>query len=166
MRASLLAAAAFAAGCAHSHYERQTAPAEEITWTYQTMPSAYVRAGLKANLDGRQVAQAPGWAGLPDAVRCVPTALDHARRARNSSTVGSVVATIGVGGIVAGLGLAFTAHDTDDLLAAVGGIGAGAGLMIGGAFPILGAQARAIDAVNVYNDRYAVTPGCAGVAAR
>lgn len=153
-----------ATGCAHSRATRTDAPPQEVVWSYRTAYAPHAAAGLRANMGGTPVAVAPHWAGLGSALACVPAARDYAARAEARSASGSAMATMGA--VITLGGLTWAAVNPDagpidaSLLGATSAVG-GLGLWIGGGVLLRQGQARAVDAVNVYNDEWPTTAACA-----
>jgi len=154
------ASLALACGGTQSQYVPKHAPAGEITWGWDD--------GLTANKDGKEVSRGQGWDGLPEAVECVPRAQELAADADSSASTGSGMLWGGVGAMVGGMavGIGLAAADTDNVGTGIGvmiaGLVGGAVLMIIGGNKIGGAQTKAVDAVNIYNDEYGASPQCAG----
>lgn len=157
-----VATAAIAAGCGgyQSSYVRQSAPATELVWRYDKE--------LQVTRNGEVVAEG-GWRGLDAVVRCEPRAREWASTARSRHRNGTIALWAGLIGMIGGtlLGTSIALSDTDDTDNLVLGLGiVGGSLLFGlasaptGAVLRSNADARAIDAVNLYNDHLASGAPC------
>lgn len=169
--AAAVALVAVLGGCgARSSYLRESADAEELVWAYDD--------GLELTTGTNvPVAEAPGWDGLSGAVGCVDDARAYAEEAESLGSWASIASWTAVGVIAGGAGVT-----SGLLLLGVVGLGAGPGpLIVAGALSLLvvggtaaasvallvwaadldaRALPAALDAVNVYNDRFAEEPAC------
>ena len=155
---ALCVALSLASGCGthQSTYVRQAASPGELVWRYDDR--------LQVTRNGQVVAEGGAWHGLDTAVRCVPLARDRATAATARHRKGSTTLWIGVIGAIVGVtvGTVLFASDPDDADRAVPGLFTIAGSLLFGAVtvPIGGylrasANARGIDAINLYNDKLA-----------
>lgn len=139
-------------GCATTQYEPQVVARGELTLRY--------RGGFELWGGGRRVARGLTYRGLPEYVRCVPQAQEHARGAvRDGRTA---VATMALGssfGALALGGLSGVLIDKDLGSTFWAITGAGLTLAVSGAiFAGLSrsyrnrANGQAVDAMNFYND--------------
>jgi hypothetical protein len=149
-------------GSYRSQYARQSASAGELVWRFDD-------DRLQVTRDGQVVAQAGSWEGLASAVACVPVARDWASHATARHRSGTVMLWTGTLGAVASAvgGIALIASDPHSDTRVLGGLGlAFGGLIAGVVLAAVGgyrrgsAEARGIDAINLYNDQLALGPGC------
>ncbi len=150
-----------ACGSSRSQYARQTAAPGELVWRFDDR--------LQVTRDGQVVAEAGGWDHLAAAVSCVPRAKDWATAA--TARHGKGTATLWAGWIVGLVSVATGAvvalSDTDNDSRVLGGLALmSGGLIVGGGIAVTGnylrasADARGIDAVNLYNDELAAAVRC------
>lgn len=146
--AGLLAASG--SGCATARYSPRLVARGELTLDYQ--------GGFSMQAGGATVAKGPTWGGLPEYVRCVPRAHELATAAQHHGRAGVATqvlgATLGVLSLGGFYGLA--TEDTGMRWAFLGGGVATAlvalGLSIASVAERNGANGRAVDAMNFYND--------------
>jgi hypothetical protein len=171
-RYTLVALAALGLGaCANaSQYVRSTAPAGEIVWKFD--------GGFQATKGGEVVtSESDGWEGLDAAVACVPDSAALAEQVKADARKASILGWSGAGTLLGSLaaGIAMTVagarSESGELVG--GGIGVMFGGLIGGSTlallsvrPASRVRAQAVDAINIYNDRHAATPGCTAPAGR
>jgi hypothetical protein len=152
--------AALATGCAatSSSYMPQVVARGELTLRYD--------GGFEMWSGGRKVASSWGWGGLPEYVRCVPQAEEHARAARRDgrfsvmmSAMGAALATAALGGGIALAGALGAGLDPKQepsvypLVGAALGVAVVATLFAGMArLKKNSANGHAVDAMNYYND--------------
>jgi hypothetical protein len=159
--ATCLAVSLTACGGYQSQYVRQSAPAGELVWRYDSH--------LQVTRNGRVVAEGGDWAGLPEVVSCVPRARDWASTATSRHRTGTLLLWAGLIGMLGGLAVGSVValsdtSSTDNLLGGVAIIGGG--LVFGlataptGAYFRGTADARGIDAVNFYNDQVGSGAAC------
>jgi len=145
-----------ACATASSSYHRTTASSGELVWAFE--------GELQVTQNGR-VVSGGNWAGLEDAVSCVPRARRLASDARSSNISGKTLAIAGavttIASVVGGSYLLLTDDLSNGLL--VMGAGSAAGLTAAaiGGHKWRHADPKAIDAVNIYNDEHQSTVGCA-----
>jgi hypothetical protein len=149
-------------GSYRSQYARQSAQAGELVWRFDD-------DRLQVTRDGQLVAQAGAWEGLASAVACVPVARDWAARATARHHSGTVMLWTGTIGAIASTvgGVALVVNDPDSETQVIGGLGlalggliAGVVLVATGGYRRASAEARGVDAINLYNDQRALGMGC------
>lgn len=146
-------------GCSSTaKYKPQHLGAQELAWHFDN--------GLEVHQDGKKVSGGVWWGGLEDTVGCVEAAADEASGARNKAVIGKSIVfgsgAIAIGGSGVMLASVFQEDTDTNLLLTGAGVAIGGLLtMIVGVLVDAGATPDAIDAVNIYNDEYASTPGCA-----
>ena len=140
------------AGCGshRSTYRRTTAPPDELVWGYDD--------GLHVRRGGQRIELGD----LAPEIECVPTARAHADSADGSAIASNWLLGIGLGTLVGGaaVGSYLLIDDSDaNLVSGLGIIGGGliTGLIM---VAVAGGQRTSVlpdrlDAVNVYNDRFA-----------
>jgi hypothetical protein len=148
---------ATAACSSTSRYTPQHLPSQALAWHFDD--------GLEVYKGGQKIAGQNTWSGLAEAVACVDAARDEAESAHSKSILakvfvysGSAVALAGSAGMIGGVA---QSEMNETLVLAGGGaaIGGLLSLLVGVLFDA-GARPDALDAVNIYNDEYAATPGC------
>lgn len=145
-----LVSALAAAGCASTSYQPQLVARGELTLRYHQ--------GYEMYAAGREVAHGPGWRGLAEHVRCVPRARELAEEARAKGRSGAAASIVGATlGVVALGGLYGVFVDENQGRWAF--LGGGLGVAVGGLVAAIasralrnGANGRAVDAMNFYND--------------
>jgi hypothetical protein len=145
-------------GCAatSTQYQRQNAANGEIVWRYDR--------GLKATKDNTVVSEADGWDGLADAVACVPEAKILAVSASRHYRLG---AALWWGGLLAGGALLAAPFYISNDAPAEEALGiimfemvASVTCLLLGNYMENIATPEAIDAVNIYNNKFRENPEC------
>jgi hypothetical protein len=156
---TILIVTAVAASALHCGPKSGYTPANirpgEITWRFD--------GALEAARGTETVASAPGFTGLGDAVACVPEAASEASDASRAFYAGWTFLGIGLGGTLGGTGLAVAGavdNDTDKLLPALAIVGGGVVATLIGVGIQAATLPNAVDAVNIYNDKYESVDAC------
>lgn len=149
------AALASLSGCsaATTRYDARVVAPGELTLRYND--------GVELWAAGRPVARGLAYAGLPEFVRCVPRAEEHARAARTSGAAAVTLSVFGGALAVGGLGgLAGFAFADKNRSLEYGLLGAGVGVEVLGLILAgigrqykVDANGHAVDAMNFYNDQ-------------
>jgi hypothetical protein len=152
-------------GAATTRYDARVVAPGELTLRYND--------GIEFWSAGRPVARGLGYHGLPEFVRCVPRAKEHALAARSSGAAGVTLSVFGgvlaVGGL-GGLG-GLAVEDKNRPLAnglLMAGVGAEVlGLILAGIGRQykVNANGHAVDAMNFYNDQVGSLGGSCSQAA-
>lgn len=162
--ALVAACAVHAAACGgvQSSYTRSRVASGELVWRYDNRFQVITH-------DGRVVGENGDWGSLAPAVGCVPEASDWAASAARRDGVGKVLqrggAIVMLAAVAGGTYLALS--DIDDTDRMIDGLALmGGGLVFGlatvpvGSIMRVRANARAVDAVNRYNDEVWSGRGC------